>query len=187
MNNIVQTLEQELSTMQEQLSRQQVQLNAKTAEQERQQYTLQIQQQQHISNAELSIFEVKKGSAMDIDDEVVVPRELFPFITSSSDMQPMASKVKISSISSLMANIQSVLASNDVELLKAELLQMVNRHEVLRNSNNRLLHKMQTIRGNILVGCRTRPCTEQELAAGGKVCMDAIDDTELLCFDRYST
>lgn len=47
----------------------------------------------------------------------------------------------------------------------------------------KLLNKIQAVRGNILVCCRTRPPNENELNAGGVVIVDATDDTELLCYD----
>lgn len=58
------------------------------------------------------------------------------------------------------------------------------KYENVRNSNIKLLNKLQSIRGNILACCRTRPANDNELLQGGKVCIDASDDTELLCYDR---
>lgn len=45
---------------------------------------------------------------------------------------------------------------------------------------------MQAARGNIQVCCRSRPPQDQELANGGKVIIDATDESELLCFDWKS-
>jgi hypothetical protein len=58
-------------------------------------------------------------------------------------------------------------------------------YDSLRNSNTRMLNKLQALQGNIQVCCRTRPPSYQELAQGGKVCIDAADDTELMCYDGY--
>lgn len=46
-----------------------------------------------------------------------------------------------------------------------------------------LLHKIQTLQGNIIACCRTRPPSDQELAAGGKIIVDTMDDTELMFYD----
>jgi len=48
-----------------------------------------------------------------------------------------------------------------------------------------MLNKLQALQGNIQVCCRTRPPSYQELANGGKICIDAADDTELMCYDGY--
>ena len=49
-----------------------------------------------------------------------------------------------------------------------------------------MLSKLQALQGNIQVCCRTRPPSYQELAQGGKICIDAADDTELMCYDGYA-
>ena len=48
-----------------------------------------------------------------------------------------------------------------------------------------MLNKLQALQGNIQVCCRTRPPSYQELANGGKICIDAADDTELMCYDGW--
>lgn len=45
------------------------------------------------------------------------------------------------------------------------------------------MYKIQSLRGNIQVCCRTRPPLDPELSAGGQLIVDASDDSELLCFD----
>ena len=53
-------------------------------------------------------------------------------------------------------------------------------------ANIQLLHKIQAVRGNIVVCCRTRPPNDSELLQNGKVIIDSSDDTELLCYDHRS-
>jgi len=50
--------------------------------------------------------------------------------------------------------------------------------------NINLLNKIQTVRGNILVCCRTRPASDQELSAGGKLIVDASNEYEVMFFDK---
>lgn len=58
-----------------------------------------------------------------------------------------------------------------------------NKYEALKSHNIKLLYKIQSLRGNIQVCCRTRPPLDHELRAGGQLIVDASDDSELLCFD----
>lgn len=58
-----------------------------------------------------------------------------------------------------------------------------SQYDALRHSNTKMLNKLQALQGNIQVCCRTRPPSYQELANGGKICIDAADDTELMCYD----
>lgn len=60
-------------------------------------------------------------------------------------------------------------------------------YDSLRHSNTRMLNRLQALQGNIQVCCRTRPPSYQELASGGKICIDAADDTELMCYDGYAS
>ena len=90
------------------------------------------------------------------------------------------------------------LASDDVEKLKSELNIQLDRYDSVRTTNARLLQKLQAVKGNIQVCCRTRPPTDQERAAAqlshvgtspipiGKVCVDISDENEISCFDKRS-
>jgi Kinesin motor domain len=90
------------------------------------------------------------------------------------------------------------LASDDVEKLKSELNVQLDRYDSVRSTNAKLLQKLQAVKGNIQVCCRTRPPSDQELAAAqfghvgglpstvGKVCVDVSDENEISCFDKRS-
>jgi kinesin family protein C1 len=46
-----------------------------------------------------------------------------------------------------------------------------------------LLNKIQSLQGNIIACCRSRPPSDQELAAGGKIIVDTLDDSELMFYE----
>eukprot|EP00598_Pedospumella_elongata_P003633 CAMPEP_0184967160 /NCGR_PEP_ID=MMETSP1098-20130426/636_1 /TAXON_ID=89044 /ORGANISM="Spumella elongata, Strain CCAP 955/1" /LENGTH=1639 /DNA_ID=CAMNT_0027488573 /DNA_START=77 /DNA_END=4996 /DNA_ORIENTATION=+ len=104
--------------------------------------------------------------------------------------QPPASStqsiVEINSSSTTTVNITQVINSGDKEKMKAALLRLASQYDALRHSNTKMLNKLQALQGNIQVCCRTRPPSYQELANGGKICIDAADDTELMCYDGRS-
>jgi hypothetical protein len=80
----------------------------------------------------------------------------------------------------------SVVASDTCAYHVVTTLLQAQQYDGLRHSNTRLLNKLQALQGTIQVCCRTRPPSYQELAQGGKVCIDAADDTELMCYDGYA-
>lgn len=59
----------------------------------------------------------------------------------------------------------------------------MTKFEKLKTRNTLLLNKLQSARGNIQVCCRTRPASNEELGAGGKVIVDGHDESELSCYD----
>jgi hypothetical protein len=46
------------------------------------------------------------------------------------------------------------------------------------------MNKIQSLQGNIIACCRTRPPSDQELGAGGKIIVDTMDDTECMFYDN---
>jgi hypothetical protein len=98
-----------------------------------------------------------------------------------------------------------MLAHTDSDILKKDLMMLVRLFTIFRNSfrcctvtvllfqsdecealrasNTALLNKIQAVRGNIIVCCRSRPPNDNELRGGGSVIVDAADDSEVLCFD----
>jgi chromosome segregation ATPase len=62
-------------------------------------------------------------------------------------------------------------------------LPQVTKFEKLKTRNTLLLNKLQSARGNIQVCCRTRPASNEEFGAGGKVIVDGHDESELSCYD----
>ena len=57
---------------------------------------------------------------------------------------------------------------------------------MLRLKNARLLYRLQSVQGNIVVAVRSRPMTSGELANGGKQAVQVVGDDELLCQDKRS-
>lgn len=58
-----------------------------------------------------------------------------------------------------------------------------NKYESQKSQNIKLVYKLQSLRGNIQVCCRSRPALDHELSAGAQIIVDPTDDAELLCFD----
>ena len=90
---------------------------------------------------------------------------------------------------------ERAIASEDVGKLKSELNVQLDRYDTVRATNAKLLQRLQAVRGNIQVCCRTRPPTDKELAAAlvnssdgnravGKICVDVTDENEISCYDR---
>ena len=90
---------------------------------------------------------------------------------------------------------ERAMASDDIGKLKSELNVQLGRYDIVRATNAKLLQRLQAVRGNIQVCCRTRPPSDKELAAAlvnsaeghgaaGKVCLDVSDENEISCYDR---
>ena len=109
-------------------------------------------------------------------------------------------------LNSTASATEKAIVSDDIEILKAELKIIMNRHDNVRSTNAVLMKKLQAKVGNIQVCCRTRPPTDLELAVThsdtayaqghvhgqgqgskgcvGKVCVDVSDDDQLSCYDK---
>ena len=85
--------------------------------------------------------------------------------------------------SSLSMEVMRLAERGVPEEMKEYIQNMKQQLELLRSNNMKLLNKLQATRGNILVCCRTRPPSDQELSSGGKICIDAADDSEMMCYD----
>eukprot|EP01031_Cornospumella_fuschlensis_P039281 gene39281-47809_t len=82
--------------------------------------------------------------------------------------------------------LDHILGSHEIDVVKQEVSRLAEQYEGLKVNNTRLLSRIQAIRGNIIACCRTRPPSDQELVAGGKVCIDISDDVDVLCQDVRS-
>ena len=82
------------------------------------------------------------------------------------------------------AAAERAMRENDTNAMKAELSRQLEIFDAMRSSNALLLGKLQVFQGTIQVCCRTRPPSDQELAQGGKVCVDADDEMQLQCYDH---
>ncbi len=103
-----------------------------------------------------------------------------------SSSSPHRGIVTIDSTTSAARSLAVTLASENMDLMREELISQVEQLESLRISNARLLQKLQAARGNIQVCCRARPPSDQELAHSSRICVDVIDDNEVACYDRRS-
>jgi hypothetical protein len=63
----------------------------------------------------------------------------------------------------VQALVQQALTSDNISVIKTELMKQMERYEYLRNNNMKLIQKLQTISGNIQVFCRPRPPSDAEL------------------------
>eukprot|EP01039_Chlorochromonas_danica_P001554 gene1554-1693_t len=133
-----------------------------------------------IESEEDTLISPKAASDEHFDFNEIASQQL----TFTSPDNTMSGGLKLDTLPSVMLNMQPILESSDLNLVRQELRKITEKYENIRNSNTRLINKMQAIRGNILVGCRTRPASDQELLAGGKICVDAYDDVELLLYDN---
>jgi len=79
---------------------------------------------------------------------------------------------------------EQAIESEDINMMKEELMHQLHRYDHMRANNAILLHKLQSAKGNIQVCCRTRPPSDQELGQGAKICLDVVGETELACFDK---
>jgi chromosome segregation ATPase len=94
----------------------------------------------------------------------------------------------LDSAESTKKEIDTTIASGDIEKIKKLLISKTSQLEAMRSNNARLLQKLQAARGNIQVCCRARPPNTAELSTktGSKVVVEVIDDNELTCYDRRS-
>ena len=74
------------------------------------------------------------------------------------------------------------LNTNDPAAIGVELEKQAAISRALREHNAKLLHRLQSVVGNIQVYCRTRPPLGNELAQ--KKCVDVLDNTEVTCYDN---
>ena len=119
-------------------------------------------------------------------------RELITYRNSLREVKKLDEKTKDGTavsavnfgVSSIRASVEQVIASGDYCAVRDELLRQLDRHDMVRRSNARLLQKIQAVTGNIQVCCRTRPMSDLEATNHEKMCIDVIDDCELVCFDR---
>lgn len=87
-------------------------------------------------------------------------------------------------VGSVQVSAMNALQSNDLEVLKKEVEDLLNRFVGMKATNAALLQKMQAMKGNIQVCCRARPPLEQELQNNARVCVDTSSDNELAWFDK---
>ena len=59
------------------------------------------------------------------------------------------------------------------------------RYEEMRINNAKLLQNLLDIKGNIQVCCRARPPSDYELERGGKLCVDVVNDNEIVCYNKF--
>ncbi|CAM9810354.1 unnamed protein product, partial [Ectocarpus fasciculatus] len=78
----------------------------------------------------------------------------------------------------------AALDSDDIDVLKKEVDELLHRYLALKASNAALLQKMQSLKGNIQVCCRTRPPLEPELVHNARICVDTSSDNELAWYDK---
>ena len=106
------------------------------------------------------------------------------------------SEIVLCGNTSVRTAAEKAMTSSDVEALRTELAMQLDRYESVRLTNAKLLQKLQAVKGNIQVCCRTRPPTDNELAAAqlnnltgtnsyvGKVCVDVSNENEISCYDK---
>lgn len=92
----------------------------------------------------------------------------------------------INNTTSINITINNIIANADVDQLKEVLFSTLAKYEQARWSNAQLLANIQPIVGKLMVCCRVRPPSPEEMSNGGKICIDASDDRELICFDAKS-
>eukprot|EP01035_Chromulina_nebulosa_P018038 gene18038-23680_t len=81
-------------------------------------------------------------------------------------------------------DIKSAILTKDIEIIRSELIKQLKRYEDLRKANAKLLQNVLLMKGNIQVCCRTRSPIDQD--GDSKLCIDVVDNTELVCYDRRS-
>ncbi len=60
-------------------------------------------------------------------------------------------------------------------------------YDELKTKNLKLLGKIQQLQSNVQVCCRVRPPSEAETSAGGKLCVDASDPSNIYLYDAASS
>lgn len=60
-------------------------------------------------------------------------------------------------------------------------------YDELKLKNLKLLGKIQNLHNSIQVCCRVRPPSETETSAGGKLCVDASDESCVYIYDANTT
>mmetsp|Transcript_24358 Transcript_24358/g.40654 ORF Transcript_24358/g.40654 Transcript_24358/m.40654 type:complete len:913 (-) Transcript_24358:244-2982(-) len=83
--------------------------------------------------------------------------------------------------------ITNVIKSGNVEKIREALVNQMRLYDELKGKNFKLLGKIMHLQGNITVCCRVRPPTPEETERGGKLCVDAADDTNLYVYDAVSS
>lgn len=87
-------------------------------------------------------------------------------------------------VGSVQVSAMAALDSDDIDVLKKEVDELLHRYLALKASNAALLQKMQSLKGNIQVCCRTRPPLEPELVHNARICVDTSSDNELAWYDK---
>lgn len=80
-------------------------------------------------------------------------------------------------------SVHKALESNSVDMLKGELMHMLDQYSYMKQNNVKLSQRLQTINGKIQVTCRIRPPNAQEIAEKNPICIEVIDDFEMACYD----
>ncbi|RYH27817.1 hypothetical protein EON65_13035 [archaeon] len=114
------------------------------------------------------------------DDEFDLSGQALTFTHTTVPPSPMKHTAPI------YKKLDHILGSHEIEMVKQEVSRLAEQYEGLKVNNTRLLSRIQAIRGNIIACCRTRPPSDQELVAGGRVCIDISDDVDVLCQDVRS-
>ena len=127
-------------------------------------------------------------------DLKILQKELFSnggetaVVTQMSRLSSLASKEKGSEAMEIddteASKIDSVIKSNDTELMAKEIKNLDKKVKDQREYNAQLLSKMLHLQGNIQVYCRIRPLTVGEMQAGSKTVVEALSETEVGCFDE---
>jgi myosin heavy subunit len=90
----------------------------------------------------------------------------------------------LESSTSIREATRNSLISQDLEVIRAELLQQTKLYEILKKSNAKLLQQVLVTKNSMQVCCRTRPPLDAELKDGGRVCVEVVDENEVVCYDR---
>ena len=85
-------------------------------------------------------------------------------------------------MNSTLVSASAAQQSNDPDFVKDELKKQAAALNNLRDHNAKLLHRLQSVLGNIQVYCRPRPPLESESTQ--KICVDVLDNCEVTCFDN---
>ena len=80
--------------------------------------------------------------------------------------------------------LDKILEQRDFDSLAVEVRNLSKKSESQREHNAQLLTRILRLQGNIQVCCRVRPMRRSEYAAGLKLGVEALSETEVGCFDN---
>lgn len=117
----------------------------------------------------------------------VLPASVEESMVSLRAQQQVQERFLLDPVGSVQVSAINALRSNDVETLKQEIEELLSRYVALKSANSNLLQKMQALKGNIQVCCRTRPPHSQELLNNARICVDTSSENELAWFDKRAS